>query len=1092
MAKKVAKKTLNWSHSADDVEGVVRLELSPESQEILGCRIMRDVYLEYPWAYVPRDEVIGLLRLDDSQLIPFKDEIGKYEGDSFLIGYASDELVSSEFVICVTEEARNEVARRNGEVAKFLNRKVNGMYLKTPKPWVSRGSEFEVGENVTLRKRPLFEVEITAPLGLLGNPRNLDDRNSTDCKDGFMEIVPRHEKFDLVPMSRLTTGVQTNLPGRETGVQTSFGFPKNAWVRYGYEPPPPDAPEVIPDEKDEEDVEEEPSKEPEKDKEGESSRVEDPGGESGVPAEGPDGEAEPEEIAAPDPLRQFMVKYADDMIDVIDYNAAMNLHVHDIDELVLKGRDTEPSENLVFAELLSFVDLTFTAGKTIADLSWHPKLTGVAVVCYSETPNCDLVQGPSELRNAERLEENKSVVLIWSFTDSMSPVIQLKHDRPVSAVSFCPFRPDILVGGCETGQIVLWDFAGRLTKCSLENCCAREPDASVANNEPSDETNRAVLRTVNFAAVSNDFQSHHGTVREIRWLPPDHRVEPDGRLTPLSDDSNLQFLTAGEDGCVAVWDLSWEPRATSSSAVERGASRHPRILQEIYGSPVSELKKLDGLFKPIYSIFVHVAKEARNLPLLSLFVQAPVAKWKEVANPHETGDRLLGFRDNGAIRFETKIYDSTFSKCEGGESLRKFWAGTSEGDFIACEWEGHEFTEVSSSENGKCMGWSRVHDGPVTVISQSPHLPEVLLTVGGRFFAVWKDDFLESPLVLGKCGNSYTACCWTSRPGVFLVARSNGDLETWDLLRSTNECLAVQSVSGKRITGLFPHVLPGRSKVFAVCDHNGALRVFEEPVDFSRDESARIERFGEFVAREVRRKREFASWESNYLKTDEHCLKRKAARAADEAKRRHEEARAKFQREQEELARLEEERIAKSVKKSKAQKWREADLDRMRSILLAKKGYQPRELEVTRGPLVRQDEERSEKLRKAEERAKGLEICFEDALSLDLPNLTDQTSSSESTSATVVPAPAELRSGDPESIEVETNKWETIREEARELMRKNVRVREFDPEKLTGDARRRRKALDAACRKRSRKEERLAKLKKGNDNSEIAETTIEN
>lgn len=1042
---------LSWAYENEAIEGLVKLTLSPESQEALGCQVMKDVFLEYPWAYVPREEVIRLLRQDDSQLLPFKDDIEKYEGDCFLVGYASKELVAGEFVICFTESARNEIATRNKTVKRLLDKRVHSMFYKTPKPWISKGSEFEVGENVTRRQRPLFEVEISVPTEILGLGRNLTDRRSSDAKDGCMEIVPSHEVFDLVLMSRLTTPAQTNLPGRETGVQTNFGFPKNAWTQYKYEYQVEESTEEIPAEDDEEEVA----------KDGEIEK--DAGGslpvEENPTEENPEdqGDEEPVQIQAPNPVELFLSKYTDEMIDVIDYNAAMNLHVHDIDELVLKGRDTNPIDEVLFVEVKSFIDLTLTAGKVISDVSWHPSMTGVAVVCYTDVPKCDLVSGINASRNALRSGGNGSVVLVWSLNDPMHPVLQLDHDRPIGTLSFCPFRPDVLVGGCETGHIAVWDFNGRLTKCIVENCC--------------DEVD-AELRTerLGVTVVSRDFQSQNGTVRQIQWLPPYHKVEVDGRLTSLTDNTSIQFLTACEDGCVAVWDLMWEPRAISSTTNEKAASRLSKSLHDEFDNDKSEFKKIDGLLKPIYNIHMQVPKETRNLPLLSLFVQPPLTDYEEIRSLHRPCNPTLGF-DDEEIKFQTQTYDLKFVRT-GTECPKQFWAGSTEGDFISCAWEGHEFTEVSSSENSKYLGWSRVHDGPVTGISQSPHLPEVMLTVGGRVFAVWKQDFLQSPLLLRKSTQSYAACCWTSRPGVFMVSKSNGDLETWDLCTSTNECLAVQNISGKRITGLFPHVLPMEPNMIGICDHNGAFRVFREPDFFPKDKSSRVEWLVDFVNREVKRKQEFVGWESNYLKTDPHCLQRKAARAADEAKRRHEEARAKFQKEQEELARLEEERRAKLVKKSKSEKWKEADLIRMKDILLAKKGFDPKELETTRKPLIRQDEERHKKLNEAREQVKDSQRYFKDAISFDLPKLPIEKSSPGVTPANTVYE----RSIDQNIVQGKIQ-YERIRDRAMKTIGGNLERRIFDPEKMITDARRKRRELDVEYQKRSRREERMKKLK---------------
>lgn len=45
-------------------------------------------------------------------------------------------------------------------------------------------------------------------------------------------------------------------------------------------------------------------------------------------------------------------------------------------------------------------------------------------------------------------------ILIWSFTDCLSPKLILECPREVTSVAVCPFDNNIIVGGCINGQVI--------------------------------------------------------------------------------------------------------------------------------------------------------------------------------------------------------------------------------------------------------------------------------------------------------------------------------------------------------------------------------------------------------------------------------------------------------------------------------------------------------------------------------------------------------------------------------------------------------------------------------------------------------------
>lgn len=66
-------------------------------------------------------------------------------------------------------------------------------------------------------------------------------------------------------------------------------------------------------------------------------------------------------------------------------------------------------------------------------------------------------------------------------------------------------------------------------------------------------------------------------------------------------------------------------------------------------------------------------------------------------------------------------------------------------------WEGFDYsTGISVNKEVAKWSWRRqVHDGPVSHVVRSRHLWDLLLTVGGKIFAIWREDF-DEPILWRK------------------------------------------------------------------------------------------------------------------------------------------------------------------------------------------------------------------------------------------------------------------------------------------------------------------------------------------------------
>ncbi|KAK2583369.1 hypothetical protein KPH14_009361 [Odynerus spinipes] len=933
LRRKRVKYPTGWTLLDENIENVERVCLDPKTQRELCCTVGEYVFLEYPWVCVPRDDVLRHANEVGSCFEAYREKISVYDGPTFLLGYNSTELTSDKFVICLTEKAKEAIFQRNKNISKAILNGVRQQLERTPRSWKSLGSEEDM-ESSAENTREFFEIEIVLPATLLGSDRQLSDRNSTGCRDSYVELVPDDETFDNVDMLLVTRATQTHLLPKENSVQTYPGNPRNSWTQYVYEDT---LNGKLPDTEDIEDVEES------RDEAEQDDEEKDDSGEENKPEVN---ESE-EETREKEPIELFLEKRSQEMIDEIKYNSVVNLYVDDVESLLKDEHETiKSSETPICTEYRSFIALNLTKGSTISDVSWHPTLMDYVAVSYVKTADPD----------AMATLDSSPGALLWSLSNAFRPRSYLRSNEDVHCISFCPMRDDVVVGGCENGQIVIWSI----------------PFETIDLADSSD------VAVVNVDTTSTEDQSQRLPIRKIRWIPAKYKVEPSRQLVESSNQSFTQFMTASMDGTIVIWTLD-----------------------------ISSSRLLTDSLQATYKLSVKMPNTSRNFTLLSMSVSSE--SLQEEYDVHR--------EVNESSRKEE-------------EHTKRLWLGTAEGELMRCTWEGQMFdTEPSDSEELTFLDRSYAHDGPVIEIVRCHRLLDIVLTIGGHILAIWNENYFESPIFWRRSPFFYTACCWCDQPGVFLIGRHDGELEVWDIKRKNGEPVLVRTISDGPITVLsFWKQTDESSGLIGVADSKGIFRVFREPAKYS-DDLERMDWLEEYIWREVRRKKVFSTWQSEYLRTDPTAIARRRAKDDEVRRKRQEKTRENLQREMEERSRLEAERRARATPKSKDTLWKWKEHERMKSALLKQKGLVPEELEMRRLPLIRLEEERREKLQKVEREAAFRGKHYQDIATIQFDEFSD---SSEEKTKTV--------EEEEEEKEIDTNvkkymeQYCNIRDEVRRIL----------------------------------------------------------
>jgi hypothetical protein len=265
--------------------------------------------------------------------------------------------------------------------------------------------------------------------------------------------------------------------------------------------------------------------------------------------------------------------------------------------LLLDGED-------YFKPLRSFCDLRYMKGNDISCVAWMPSAGGRGRGASSSSPSVSVIAEEEtkiaaaiceslsyEDRSARSAESWTYYVVVWKFSDWVKPDQVLACSHMCRTLHFCPTNPNLLVAGCEGGEMVMWDLsaaaagAGAVVPSDKEQ---KEETQKLLPKEaaviPATQTQTSLEGEDDvpiWPCASSHVDFHHRvTVSDIVWLPPSVQMNSKGQLITnehLSSESHtnsFQFLTCAEDD-VFVWDIRYQDIIDGKLPhVARGSHNH--------------------------------------------------------------------------------------------------------------------------------------------------------------------------------------------------------------------------------------------------------------------------------------------------------------------------------------------------------------------------------------------------------------------------------------------------------------------------------------------------------------------------------------
>lgn len=530
-----------------------------------------------------------------------------------------------------------------------------------------------------------------------------------DVRDGYVELVPGKVRFNNIQRKLVDFAVQTGASKVHKHQQTDPTFPTNSWSQYLYE-----------------------ITEEEKNVASKSAVATD------------DNSQMPQHNS-----------YVQELLNTLEFN---QVDMYKNDYPFISHKKVHKYQTPIVEECFCFSDRAKCGKRYVSAIDWHPEFSGILVAAYNFETLCTITNigegDPNPIDTVNRIVFENCPVLLWSFDETLNPKLELRSDREVTALSFCPYDGDLLLGGLTTGQIIIWDLNEQLDRVE------RIEDISPTQLRYRQEIKammgwlnaEEVDRTVEPVAISALDKSPRRSITVIKWLPRNTYCATTGQIRTDDDKMHRFIMTASIDGSVCFWDLDFSLPATKPTQTSK----------TVKDNKFSAYQHLDNAFHPIFKVKC-------DTPITSVSIDEALYQYVPLSDekPKEMSSRIAHQAKPITVEYRMKMV-----------------YGSLVGEIASGIWEGHDFDQGTAT-NEEVMKtkkhFATIHDGPVIAVERNPFCADIFLTIGGYVLAVWSEKCLTSAIFWRKRKARLTAGRWSlDRAAVFFTVDSNGDFEIWD------------------------------------------------------------------------------------------------------------------------------------------------------------------------------------------------------------------------------------------------------------------------------------------------------------------------
>jgi WD40 repeat protein len=381
------------------LEGIIPLFLTAQSQQIVKCVIDVDVTPEKMFRMIPKSDLMQDMatRLAISDFTPAKPEILAYPREELMLHYDPEYKYTQNFFLVVSPETVDSILNPPKPAEEELQADVQKS--NRPKEWISLGSEKEI-EQEWIKEGRFLTVEVSRKFSEFKQPCNFGDR---DAAESYLELKPfKDPNYELMRLET-NVAVQAVPEYSSTAMQTIWNRPINFAIQY--EPLDMDP-------------------------------------------------LQKEEMFQSEQLEIFVLGISAKLEQYLQQNEIMDIFRNDYTSLGEEEITLEQGAQTVLQEYQSFTDLINSKDRCISCIDWHPIQRGVLAVSCTQSIGLD-----EKIQKGFTSSSKQSVIILWSFQDPIHPQLILEAPEDVTCFQINPLDSSMIVAGCYNGQVVLWDIS---------------------------------------------------------------------------------------------------------------------------------------------------------------------------------------------------------------------------------------------------------------------------------------------------------------------------------------------------------------------------------------------------------------------------------------------------------------------------------------------------------------------------------------------------------------------------------------------------------------------------------------------------------
>ena len=262
----------------------------------------------------------------------------------------------------------------------------------------------------------------------------------------------------------------------------------------------------------------------------------------------PEEEAEKYRESHKEEMKEFLKLKIRTMERAVNEDDIYNMFLNDDYEYP----NTLPDSNNLLHPILEFYDKKTSENRTISALEWSIKYPELLLSCYTKRTD-DF-----------KYNQQNGLIQIWNLANREEAEFKFTNQAEITSAIFHPYNPRLIIGGTETGIVMVWDTRGKQTP--IYKTPLGVGSGNTSKSHTSDITCLGVIGSINsshIVSLSNgiiclwSLSNMSSPIKKIELRSPDSKDKELNELNVLSmsmqqNDTNNIFIGCDDNNIYQI------------------------------------------------------------------------------------------------------------------------------------------------------------------------------------------------------------------------------------------------------------------------------------------------------------------------------------------------------------------------------------------------------------------------------------------------------------------------------------------------------------------------------------------------------------